>query len=353
MALLQALLAWIGRSLGSLLNTLFGWAVLALFGRTYGKVHALLIVLTALAALWPILLLGIPFPKFAAALFAFFSIPNAIRDFVRGIWLALAVAVPVLVGITITRLSPGRTPWTQWPRRILIGFPATAALACGFGVVFFTVPVLRLLSVYRKQEDLHVPLVAEPERYEAVSEHVDQVIATYEIPVAKRHPPLWLTLPFRAMATIGRHALPGLLRDPSYWKGGGLEIALYPHDILIRGQKRRVAWTRGALIEGLACGPGLQTVSPTAQELERRLQALWEEPEGPEAGARRRVDPHEGLIQLVRDLRTQAIETEDWMVLYRKAEQLHRVLEGEPPLLRMAAAEKPASIPQRQAKASS
>src|SRR5689334_19801236 len=52
MAILQVILAWIGRSLGSLLNTLFGWAVLALFGRTFGKQHALLVTLTALAALW-------------------------------------------------------------------------------------------------------------------------------------------------------------------------------------------------------------------------------------------------------------------------------------------------------------
>jgi hypothetical protein len=353
MAILQAILAWIGRSLGSLLNTLFGWAVLALFGRTYGKQHVLLVTLTALAALWPVLLLGIPFPKLAAALFAFLSIPNDIRDVLRALWTVLAITVPLLVGVTLTRMSPVRVPWAQWPARVLIGFPATAALACGFGVVFFTVPVLRLISIWRKQEDLHVPLVAEPERYEAVSERVDHVIESYGIPVSRAHPPAWLTLPFHAMATIGHKALPGLLRNPSYWKGAGLEIALYPHDILIRGQRRRVAWTRGALVEGLACGPGLQTVTPAAQELERRLQALWEDPAGPEAGARRRVDPHEGLIQLVRDLRTQAIETEDWQVLYRKAEQFRRILEGEPALLESVQQEKPATRVPRQAGGSS
>jgi len=34
MAILQALFAAIGRSAGKVLNTIFGWAVIALFGRT-------------------------------------------------------------------------------------------------------------------------------------------------------------------------------------------------------------------------------------------------------------------------------------------------------------------------------
>jgi hypothetical protein len=201
--------------------------------------------------------------------------------------------------------------------------------------VLFTVPALRLLSLWRRQEDLHVPLVAESERYEKVAEEIDKLIQTYSIPVGRSPAPLWLTLPFRIMRTLGRATVPGFIPHPAFWKRGPLQIALYPHDVLIRGPRRRVAWTRGALVEGLACGPGLQTVGVTAQALERRLQSLWDEPAGPEAGARRREDPREGLLQVIRDMRTQPVDTEDWQVLYRKAEQFRRILDGEPPLLRM------------------
>src|SRR4029434_625687 len=128
------------RSLGALLNTLFGWAVLTLFGRTFGRLHALLIGLTALAALWPILLIGIPFPTVAATLFAFLSLPHEVQEFLRGIWIALAIAVPLIVGVVLARMNPVTVPWGRMHGRVLMAFPATAALSSAFLVVFVTVP---------------------------------------------------------------------------------------------------------------------------------------------------------------------------------------------------------------------
>jgi len=340
MAFVQIVLAWLGRSLGSLLNTLFGWAVLAMFGRTFGKEHVLLTLLTAMAAFWPLLLLGIPFPTVAGYLIAFLPFPKMASEFLRALWITLAVAVPLFFGVVLTRMRPGRVAWSEYPRRMLIGFPAAAALAGGFLVVLFTAPFLRLLSLWRRREELHVPLVAEPERYEAISDQIDRAIREYRIPAERAEPPTWLTLPFHILVKLGRQAFPGIVAQPSYWRQGQLEIALYPHDILIRGPRRRVAWTRGALAEGLACGPGLATVGPAAQEIERRLHALWDEPDAPEAGARRMQDPREGLRRVVIDLRTQPIDTEDWQILYRKAEQLRHALEGDPLLLRLSEEEK-------------
>ena len=133
MAFVQLLLAWIGRSLGAVLNTLFGWAVLALFGRTFGKKHVLLVLLTALAALWPLLLIGIPFPTVASFLVAFLPTPKVAEGFMRALWITLALSVPLFFGVALTKMSPGRVAWREYPRRMLIGFPATGS--SGFGCV--------------------------------------------------------------------------------------------------------------------------------------------------------------------------------------------------------------------------
>ncbi len=63
MALLQAPFAILSRSLGKVLNAVFGWAVIALFGATSPREKTILSGLVALAAAWPVLALGIVFPS--------------------------------------------------------------------------------------------------------------------------------------------------------------------------------------------------------------------------------------------------------------------------------------------------
>jgi hypothetical protein len=62
MAIVQAVFAFISRSLGRIFSALFDWAVVALFGRVGGARKTALSVLMAAAAAWPLLLLGIVAP---------------------------------------------------------------------------------------------------------------------------------------------------------------------------------------------------------------------------------------------------------------------------------------------------
>jgi len=45
------------------------------------------------------------------------------------------------------------------------GFPTTIALAASFLFMFFSVPILRLVAVFRRQKTRSVPLITEPEDY--------------------------------------------------------------------------------------------------------------------------------------------------------------------------------------------
>jgi len=62
MALLQAIVTLIGRTVGKILSALLDWAVVALFGRVAGRRKLLLWAMMAAAATWPLLLVGIVAP---------------------------------------------------------------------------------------------------------------------------------------------------------------------------------------------------------------------------------------------------------------------------------------------------
>lgn len=59
MAVLQALLTFISKSAGRIINAVFGWTVNALFGRSLQTERAFLSALVAAAAAWPLLVAGI------------------------------------------------------------------------------------------------------------------------------------------------------------------------------------------------------------------------------------------------------------------------------------------------------
>src|SRR5262245_4027442 len=108
MGIIQAVLALISRSLGRVAGALFGWAVEAHFGTTSGAEKVQLSMLVGAAAAWPILVLGIVWPKAIALVLAFIPIPAFVPSWtVRLGWLVLAVAVPFAVGIAMATRARG------------------------------------------------------------------------------------------------------------------------------------------------------------------------------------------------------------------------------------------------------
>src|SRR5688572_4875571 len=154
MVLIQALISFLGKSAGKVLNAIFGWAVIALFGRTAPRQHALLSGVVALAVLWPLLLAGVVAPKTAAFFLAFIPLSKSVPEStVRIIWIALAIAVPVLVGLVVAAKPAPGTAREPFVRRVLRGFPATMAIAAAFVLMFVTVPILRIASALREWSD--------------------------------------------------------------------------------------------------------------------------------------------------------------------------------------------------------
>src|SRR5215831_14234421 len=196
MAIVQLLLAFISRSMGRIMSTVFGWAVVALFGETSGQKKIWLSALVGAAAAWPILLAGIVAPKIAALALAFVPLPRWVPAWtVRVVWIALALAVPLIVGLTMAIQRPARVMRESRLVRMARGFPITCGVAGAFLIVFVTVPALRVTSFIRRWIDLHIPIVTDVNSYEAVASVIARTLTAQGFAVTAIAPPWWLTAP--------------------------------------------------------------------------------------------------------------------------------------------------------------
>ncbi|HEY7249006.1 MAG TPA: phage holin family protein [Methylomirabilota bacterium] len=334
MAIVQALIAFIGRSFGKILSALFDWAVVAIFGYASGTEKIFLAGLLAAAGAWPLLLLGIAFPKVATFLLAFIPVPSWVPSWtVRVVWIALAVVVPLAVGTAMGTRQPPEQPRRSWPARLLRGFPITIGLSAALLITLFTVPVLRLVSAIRGRKDVQVPLLTDTTTYRQVTRRIPVVMEEHGRPVRRRRPPWWLTAPLRVLSAMDHDAFASRVpADLAYFEGRDLVLALYPSGLLIRGRPETLAPAQGLIIEAVSDLSVWQTSDARAQAIERRIAFVWQTVEA--AGGPERVGLGTvRLRELARSIKELPAEYEDWQIVYRKALQLGRALDAQPQLL--------------------
>ncbi len=334
MAIVQALIAFVGRSFGRILSALFDWAVVAIFGYTTGTQKIFLSALLAAAGACPLLLLGTIAPRFAAFVLAFVPIPESVpAGIIRIVWIAVAVVVPLGVGIAMAARQPEDRPKRPWPARLLRGFPITIGLSVALLIAIVTVPVLRLISAVRRRKDVQVPLVTDTETYRQVAERIEALQREHGRPVRRVPPPWWLTAPLRVLRAADREMFRSRIpSDFAYFEGSDLALALYPSGLLIRGRPTALAVAQGLILEGVSALEVWQTSDPRAQALERRIARAW-----PQSGAGMAPWADPARIGVLREI-TGAIavlpvDYDDWQILYRKALQLGRALDARPQLL--------------------
>jgi Putative Actinobacterial Holin-X, holin superfamily III len=355
MAVIQALFALISRSLGRITSSIFGWAVVALFGRTNSREQTLLSALVGAAAAWPVLLLGIAMPKIGTFLLSFVPIPEWVPDWtVRAVWIGLAVAVPFAVGLTMAMRRRGASRGPGFPTRshgqrgrdrdsverestvtqLLRGIPITIGIAAAFIVVFVTVPVLRVTSFIRRRVEVHVPLVTDAASYDAVAAQAARTLMQHGYAVREAKPGWWMTVPSRILLYFGgpafRDHIPQRL---AYFRSARLEVALYPNALLLRGAEQDTAWAHGLVVEALTTAPALQTFDPGAQDIERQIHRVWSVYRENPAAHERAAALSRRLGDITRDIARLPVPYEEWQVVYRQALQLGRALGGEPQLL--------------------
>jgi hypothetical protein len=107
MAIITALLAWIGNRMSSLVQAVLGWSVTALFGRLPSRKQNALSVALAVSLLWPLTVIGVFLPEVSAWAFAFVPLHKWVGAApVRLVSLGLAIVLPLAVGAITRWVSP-------------------------------------------------------------------------------------------------------------------------------------------------------------------------------------------------------------------------------------------------------
>jgi hypothetical protein len=335
MPLLSALFSLIGRKLSSILRAIFGWSTKSLFGSLPKNKETALTIAVVLSLAWPVLVVGIAFPAVASWTLAFLPLERWVsRNVLRAIWLVLAVLAPLLVGAITRWVSPHDTKPRSKLKTILAGYPITIGYAISFLITLFVVPALKVGTVMKRWTDQHLFVEAEPARYHDVLRAVREACEGNGVKVVETEVPAVMRLATRVLSWFARGGIDPLVpSEPKMLRGEGLEIFLYPADLLLRGEKRNVAHVRTLLVRGLLHAPALLTSDEDAQPIEREIHRLWEVIE---RHHRLGHEPVPGrffknrIAELAKQLERADIPFEDWVLLYTNLNRLERALWRSP-----------------------
>jgi uncharacterized membrane protein YqjE len=246
-AFLSLLLSFVGKKIGSIIQAIFGWSVTALFGRLAGKKQLAVSIALLLSIAWPIFVLGLFFPTVAGWVLAFLPIDRWTGPLaLRVTWGSLALLAPLLVG-GLTRWAAPSTKGGRL-RSLLNGYP----LALGFFVAFLltvvTVPLIKLASIFRGWADEHVYVQPRAGRYEAVLRELAEACARAGLLPEITDVPLSMSLSTRALKLFARGTVsPIVAEQVRRVRADGLELYLYPSDLLLRGDPAKVALVRAMM----------------------------------------------------------------------------------------------------------
>lgn len=330
MALLSTLFTALSRKLGDLLQALFGWSVAALFGRLTSKTQAFVTVALVLSLCWPIFVVGVFFPATATFLISFIPIENeTVRAVLRVVWIVLAVIAPLLVAMLVRAAAPvqSRRPVLM---TMLNGYPLTLGMALSFLVTAVTVPITRLASMARRWEEQHLFVQPRENRYDDVLGHLVVACEAADLEPRVEPVPKQMSLSVKVLRFFSRGAIEAFIaRDPRRVACDGLELYLYPADLLIRGEPKKVAHVRARLSATMLERDAWLVKDPEAQELQGDLCRLREVVDAHEdiddvkASVERRIDGIEKAAWAAKKL-----PFDDWLAIERIARRLEADVHG-------------------------
>jgi len=334
-AILQALISLITKSAGKILNAIFGWAVVALFGQTTPREQTMLSAVVAAAAAWPLLVLGIVVPRVTLFIVSFVPLSKSVPGlWLRILWIALALLVPVVVGSVIAARSPSSAlPEPRW-KKFLRGFQVTLALAIAFLLMLVVAPMLKIANVMSGRLDVRLPLLvtkgAGPELVDALV----AALSAYGIELRPADPPWTMTAPAGVLRTLGGRAFSSFVGGETLYRvGDGLQLNLNPNELLLRGKPDRVLRAQTLAQEVTAPRAALMATDARARDLERQIKRVWSVYAEDPADHRGAPILLRRVREIARELSQSDLPFDEWQIVYRELLQLDRALRGEPPLL--------------------
>ena len=329
MAILAALIAFGSRFASKVLTTALGWASTLLFGRVPASRQTLLLGVAFGSVIWMVLVAGVLFPDIGAFLLVLLPRQDVVPEgVIRLVMLAGALILPGVIGGMTYRLGT-RDDMSMGglTRAVVRGYPLTVLLAVLLVFLAGLAIYRKAVSLAHRWTDAHVPLVVEPGAYEQVAADLDRAVTAAGLDVVAGPAPAAMSKPAQWLARVGGRGSGSLVPERMIrLHGPGLDILIYPMDLLISGKPDLVTRARAAMASRLTTSAAHLTVSAEAQAVEDRLAAIGRAT-GPDGGPPR-FDPAAAATfeELDQALATIRIPYEEWEVLYRQRLQIERDL---------------------------
>ena len=310
MTILSGLIAVFNRLLGSAATATVGWATVMLFGRVSQKKQTLLSLIALGSLVWIVAVVAVVVPAIGGALITSVPRPGFVSiDWLRFVLLALAVALPLGIGLATVMAADGDRPkGVVLVVQILRGYLITPVLG---GTILFlaAVSVIRQARAMQKGwDDAHIPIIVKPGRYDSVAADIEIRAARIR---SRDHAQARAADPRAATSSadarrwrIGASPVPGRAgRIRCRW----LNIILYPYDVLIVGRQASVGRARAAIARRLAFADAYLTTAEESEQVEDRL-----------VGIARQGHVSAADFRPIDDILTRlAVPQEDWETLYR------------------------------------
>lgn len=270
MAIVTFLLSLIARKANDIVQAVFGWSVTALFGRLRRRAQILVTVALVLALAWPVFVLGVIAPHVSSWAIAFVPLHHLLTDTaLRIIWLSLAVVAPPIVGLLVYFAAPHKE---KLPTAILRGYPLALGFALAFLAVVITVPAIKVATLYRRWSDGHVFVQPYDGKYDAVLGHLVEACRQAGLEARVSDAPLAMVLATRIMRLFAGSAVnPFVAEKLQRVTAPGVELFLYPGDLLMRGKPHVVAHVRAMLQRTPLDADALLVESDAAKALQDEL----------------------------------------------------------------------------------
>jgi uncharacterized membrane protein YqjE len=329
-ALISLLLSFIGKKIGSIIQAIFGWSVTALFGRLPGKKQLAVSIALLVSIAWPVFVIGLFFPAVAGWALAFLPIEKWVGPLaMRIVWGSLAFLAPMLVG----GLTHWAAPSTKGGvlRSLINGYPLAIGFFIAFIVTVVTVPLIKIASIFRGWDDQHVYLQPRVGRYDSVLRELAEACARAGLVSEITEVPTSMALSTKALRLFARGVVnPIVAEQVKRVRADGLELYLYPSDLLLRGKAEKVALVRAMLtrteVDADAYLVGSEAGQCIQDELGRVIEtiSLHEKKHravGATAGSR--------LVDIWNEMNQSKLPFDEWVMLESIARRVERRLVRE------------------------